>query len=201
MIGMLRGIVIEKQPPFILLEVNGVGYEIQAPMSTFYFLEQDMPQIALYIHSTIRDEAFVLYGFNSKKERELFRQLIKVNGVGPKLALTILSGMAANELVQAIMTDDVSSLVKLPGIGKKTAQRLCIELRDRFNSLDFSGDIQGMNALKNTPFTARGSFEDAVSALVALGYKFPDAKTMVTKVHTEKLAVEEVIRLALKGGA
>ena len=131
MIGRLRGIILEKQPPEILLEVSGVGYELQLPMTCFYELPSLGEEVILYTHFVVREDAQLLYGFNNRRERSLFRELLKANGVGPKLALAILSGMSANQVVSAIEREDISSLIKLPGVGKKTAERLVVEMKDR----------------------------------------------------------------------
>ena len=139
MIGRLRGIVLEKQPPEVLLEANGVGYEVHMPMTCFYELPDVGQEAIIFTHFVVREDAQLLYGFNNKQERALFRELIKVNGVGPKLALAILSGMSAQQFVTAIEREEVSTLVKLPGVGKKTAERLVVEMKDRFKGL--TGDL------------------------------------------------------------
>ena len=129
MIGRIRGILLEKQPPEVLIEASGVGYEVQMPMTSFYQLPDVGQEAVVYIHFVVREDAQLLFGFADKQERALFRELIKVNGVGPKLALTILSGMSAAQFIQCVSHDDVSGLVKLPGVGKKTAERLVVEMR------------------------------------------------------------------------
>lgn len=131
MIGRLRGIVIEKQPPEVLLEVGGIGYEVQMPMSCFYELPQVGQEAIIFTHFVVREDAQLLYGFNKKSERELFREVIKANGVGPKLGLAILSAMTASQFVRSVELEDVTTLVKIPGVGKKTAERLVVEMKDR----------------------------------------------------------------------
>ena len=195
MIGRLRGEIISKNPPQLLLDVNGVGYEIEASMSTFYQLPEAGQQAILYTHLTIRDDAHLLYGFYDLNERSLFRELIKVNGVGPKLALTILSGMETSQFVRAIVDNDPVSLTKMPGVGKKTAERLIIEMRDCLSDADISSHLPQV-----VPAVAQQNNmeQDAVGALVALGYKPQDASRMVSRVLDEASSSEELIRLALK---
>ncbi|HAD40257.1 MAG TPA: Holliday junction branch migration protein RuvA, partial [Plesiomonas shigelloides] len=135
MIGRLRGLVVEKQPPEVLLDVNGVGYEIQLPMTCFYDLPDIGQEAIIFTHFVVREDAQLLFGFNNKQERALFRELLKTNGVGPKLALAILSGMSAAQFVGAVEREDISTLVKLPGVGKKTAERLIVEMKDRFKGM------------------------------------------------------------------
>jgi holliday junction DNA helicase RuvA len=195
MIGRLRGILLEKRPPFLLLEVQGVGYEVEAPMSTFYALPEMGREITLYTHLIVRDDAHLLYAFASDKERRLFRSLIRVNGVGAKLGLVILSGIDAESFTRCIQEGDTVSLTRLPGVGKKTAERLIVEMRDRI--LEPIGDgvaerLPGMLARSQGPLT------EAVSALVALGYKPQEASRAVQRVDTEGLATEEIIRRALQ---
>ncbi|TYF42901.1 Holliday junction branch migration protein RuvA, partial [Enterobacter hormaechei] len=139
MIGRLRGIILEKQPPLVLLETAGVGYEVHMPMTCFYELPEAGQEAIVFTHFVVREDAQLLYGFNNKQERTLFKELIKTNGVGPKLALAILSGMSAQQFVNAVEREEVGALVKLPGIGKKTAERLIVEMKDRFKGLH--GDL------------------------------------------------------------
>ena len=139
MIGRLRGIILEKQPPLVLLETNGVGYEVQLPMTCFYELPDLGQEAIIFTQFIVREDAQLLYGFNDKQERALFRELIKVNGVGPKLALAILSGMSAQQFVSAVEKEEITALIKLPGVGKKTAERLVVEMKDRFKGLN--GDL------------------------------------------------------------
>jgi Holliday junction DNA helicase RuvA len=191
MIGTLRGIIREKLPPFLLLEVNGVGYEIQAPMITFYHLPDIEQSILLYTHLVIREDAHQLYGFHQQCDRDLFRELIKVNGVGPKLALSILSSIEPQQFIQAIVEQDCSGLVKVPGIGKKTAERLMIECRD------VVGKWQNHPAT-NMPITSNQNIQDAISALTTLGYKPNDAKRVVEKIYSAGVKAEDLIRQALQ---
>jgi holliday junction DNA helicase RuvA len=139
MIGRLRGEIVHKQPPFLLLEVNGVGYELESPLSTFYDLPGVGAQVSLYTHLLVREDAQVLYAFAGERERALFRALLKVSGIGAKMALAILSGMSVDEFARCVQTDNSAALVRLPGIGKKTAERLVIEMRDRLERLEFRG--------------------------------------------------------------
>lgn len=199
MIGWLQGKILEKQAPNLLLNVNGVGYEIQAPMTTFYALE-DRETVELYTHFVVREDAQLLYGFATRDERSLFRHLIKVNGVGPKLALAILSGMDVQRVVLCIQTDDVNSLVKIPGIGRKTAERLLIEMRDRLKDWYVDGTAMlaptTQDKLENN---SRFVVQEAESALIALGYKPQDAAKMINAVNTDDAqTAETLIRAALK---
>jgi Holliday junction DNA helicase RuvA len=198
-IGRLRGEIVIKQPPMLLLDVNGVGYEVEAPMSTFYNLPEQGKQVTLFTHLVVRDDAHILFGFHDESERLLFRTLLKVNGVGAKMALAILSGMSADEFAYCIQSDDTSALVRLPGIGKKTAERLIVEMRDRLDKLQ-AVSAATMPSSKATADVAASSspVADAVSALVALGYKPNDASRMVRNVDTTDLGSEEIIRTALQ---
>ena len=188
MIGQLRGTLLEKRPPQLLLDVNGVGYEIEAPMTVFYDLPEVGQPLTLHTHFVVREDAQLLYGFSSRYERELFRALIKVNGVGPKMGLAILSGIEADRLAQCIHD-------QVPGIGKKTAERLVIEMSDRLDKIDGApANLPGRVAI-NAPDDARS---DAVAALEALGYRNKDAAAAVGKVAEEGASSEQLIRLALK---
>lgn len=195
MIGFLSGVIRDKQPPQLLVEVQGVGYEIEAPMTTFYDLPEIGQPVKLFTHLSVREDAHTLYGFSKTSDRALFRNLIKVNGVGAKLALTILSGMDANNFAACVQAGDSAALVKLPGIGKKTAERLIIEMRDRITETSL-GPVT--TASGQTQVTAN-PVEEAVSALIALGYKAPDASSMVRGIDCQDLATEEIIRHALQG--
>jgi Holliday junction DNA helicase RuvA len=199
MIGLIRGIILEKQPPQLLLEVNNLGYEIDAPMSTFYRLPEIGEQVTLFTHFVVREDAHQLYGFYAKEERLLFRTLLKVNGVGPRLALTILSSINPDEFVQCVVNNDTASLVRIPGIGKKTAERLIIEMRDRLDDWQ-GGSVAG--SPKSFAATERGArhqvVQDAVSALIALGYKPQEASRAVSKVDDGILNSQEIIRQALR---
>ncbi|MGD8843451.1 MAG: Holliday junction branch migration protein RuvA [Gammaproteobacteria bacterium] len=195
MIGFLRGVLVEKQPPALLLDVQGVGYEIEAPMTTFYELPAVGEKVSLFTHLAVREDAHTLYGFSKASDRSLFRALIKVNGVGARLALTILSGMPAGDFAVCVQAGDTAALVKLPGVGKKTAERLVIEMRDKLT--DWEGSTAGGVALAARADVAN-PVEDAVSALMALGYKAPEASRLVRAVDTRGMSTEDVIRAALQ---
>lgn len=196
MIGHLRGQILEKQPPNLLLEVNGVGYELEAPMSTFYELPECGQQVELYTHLLVRDDAHKLYAFKQLTDRSLFRNLLKVNGVGAKMALVILSGMDSNAFAICIRSADADSLIRLPGVGRKTAERLILDMRDRLEK-DFVSDTtsKGKNG---ATFVRQNPIEEAVSALISLGYKPNEASRMVSKIEDQDQNSEEIIRLALK---
>jgi len=197
-IGRLTGQLLQKQPPELLIDVNGVGYEVSAPMTTFYALPELGEKVVLHTHMVVREDAQLLYGFANESERALFRILIKINGVGPKLALTILSGIAADEFVRCIHDNDAQALVRLPGIGKKTAERLIVELRDKLGSEENSENTAGTASLMSS-VNATSPISDAVSALIALGYKPNDASRIIRSIDTEGLNTEDIIRLALQG--
>ena len=194
MIGFLRGKLAFKAPPLLVLDVNGVGYEIEAPMTTFYNLPAMGSEVLLLTHLVVREDAQILFGFSTEADRSLFRILIKISGVGPKLALTILSGLSAEEFQRCIHNNDTQALVRLPGVGKKTAERLIIEMRDRLS--DF-GDSSVTSAGKAQP--AGNSKQEAISALISLGYKPLDAAKMVQNISAEDKGCEDIIRLALQG--
>lgn len=198
MIGRLRGKLIQKQPPQLLIDVQGVGYEVDAPMSTFYQLPEVGQDVTLHTHLVVREDAHMLYGFASENERSLFKSLIKINGVGAKLALTILSGMDANEFTRCVLDNDAAALVRLPGIGKKTAERLIIELRDRLkDDLPASNTTPVLSAV-DAAMPSSSPVGDAVSALIALGYKPQEASRMVRVVSSDGLDTEEIIRQSLQ---
>jgi Holliday junction DNA helicase RuvA len=200
MIGRLTGILLDKQPPQLLLDVNGVGYEVEAPMSTFYQLPAVGEKVTLHTHLIVREDAHVLCGFATPAERQLFRHLIKVNGVGAKLALTILSGISAGEFARCVQQKDATALTRLPGVGKKTAERLIIEMRDRLE--DFPIELLPTETADSVESSPTGSAErDALSALVALGYKPQEASRLLQHVDTKGLESEAIIRLALKAAA
>jgi Holliday junction DNA helicase RuvA len=197
MIGRLTGILLEKQPPQLLVDVNGVGYEVEAPMSTFYQLPAVGERVTLHTHLIVREDAHLLCGFATSLERQLFRHLIKVNSVGAKLALTILSGISASEFARCVQQKDTVTLTRLPGVGKKTAERLIIEMRDRLDDLPIELLPETTEAAATSVQT--GSAErDALSALVALGYKPQEASRLLQHVDTKGLESEAIIRLALK---
>ncbi|HSW70286.1 MAG TPA: Holliday junction branch migration protein RuvA [Gammaproteobacteria bacterium] len=199
MIGQIRGIILEKQPPQLLLEVNGIGYEIDAPMSTFYRLPETGQEITLKTHFVVREDAQHLYGFFSEEERLLFRTLLKVNGVGPRLALTILSSINPDEFAQCVMNNDTANLVRLPGVGKKTAERLIIEMRDKLSSWQPVPEILNFQNQNRNPLSGRSQIvQDAVSALIALGYKPQEASRAVSKADDGTQSSEDIIRRALR---
>ena len=195
MIGRLRGLLAWKQPPHLLIDANGVGYELEASLTTFQTLPELGAEVVLFTHLAVREDAHALYGFASTDERALFRNLIRVAGVGPRLALLILSGMSADAFVRCVRDGDALALTRLPGIGKKTAERLIIEMRDRIGELAL-GPATGAGA--KAPVAAASPTEDAVSALVALGYKLPEASRMVQAIEAEGLSSEALIRQALQ---
>jgi Holliday junction DNA helicase RuvA len=190
MIGRLRGIIAEKAPPLLLLDVNGVFYELFSPMTTFYDLPEVGNPITLHTHLVVREDAQLLYAFHQEQERKLFRSLIRVNGVGPKLALTILSGIEPDLFVQCIQNNDTSRLTCIPGIGKKTAERLIVETRDLLAKWETNPEY------KSTAISSQS--DDALAALAALGYKANDAKRAIERIDTQDKASEDIIRLALK---
>jgi Holliday junction DNA helicase RuvA len=197
MIGRLRGEVAQKQAPHLLLDVNGVGYELETPLSTFFNLPEAGQQVTLFTHLTVREDAHVLYAFATEAERALFRSLLKVSGVGAKMALGILSGMSADEFARCVESGDVASLVRLPGIGRKTAERLIVEMRDRLAKLSDQSGVT-MASVAGHPAPAQTAKSDALAALVALGYKSQDAERMVKAVETEAMDSEAMIRAALQ---
>ena len=196
MIGLLRGRILAKQPPQLLLDVNGVGYEVQAPMSTFYALPANEEPVTLYTHLMVRDDAHTLFGFFLQSDRELFRTLLKVNGVGGKMALAILSGMNSDEFAMTIHAGDVAGLTRLPGVGKKTAERLIMEMRDKLEQNEFAAASLPAGAGLAPAASPDG---DAVSALIALGYRPNDASKMVRAVLQDDMSTEDVIKAALQG--
>ncbi len=194
MIGFLRGRIISKQPPLLLVDVRGVGYELEAPMTTFYALPEVGNEVELLTHLVVRDDAHLLFGFASEAERGLFRALIKVNGVGARLALTILSGIEAAEFARCIQNNDAARLTALPGVGKKTAERLIVEMRDR---LEARPEVAATGAGPARD-PAGDPVADAVSALIALGYKPPEAGRLVRAVAGDNASAEVLIRQALR---
>lgn len=196
MIGRLKGSLLEKQAPRLLLDVRGVGYEIDAPMTTFYELPETGSEVILHIHFVVREDAQLLYGFLRETDRALFRALIRISGVGPKMALAILSGMSADECVRCVQNGDSAALTRIPGVGKKTAERLVVEMKDRVK--DWRSMALSSEFAKQAVIPASDVVRDAVSALVALGYKPQEASRMVSHVESEGLVSEEIIRLALR---
>jgi Holliday junction DNA helicase RuvA len=200
MIGRLRGVVISKQPPYLLIDVQGVGYEVQAPMSTFYKLPALGQETILHTHLSINENLHQLFGFAELRERSLFRTLIKVNGVGPKLGIGILSGMEADDIARCVRDNNVKALIKVPGIGQKTAERLVIELRDRLKDWDVApDDLLNLNERKIEQ-AENAAYAEAESALIALGYKPADAARMISAALKLNASAtrEELIRHALR---
>jgi Holliday junction DNA helicase RuvA len=189
MIGFLRGKIALKSPPLIVLDVNGVGYEIEAPMTVFYDLPEIGAEITLQTHLQVREDAHSLFGFTSESDKVMFKTLIKISGVGAKMALAILSGQTATQFQACIQNNDITALTKLPGVGKKTAERLVMELRDKLPKLENVPQIPSANNAR----------EEAISALCSLGYKPLDASRMVTAIQPEGKSCETIIRLALQG--
>lgn len=198
MISRLRGILIQKQPPWLLVDVGGVGYEVQAPMSTFYQLPELNSEVVLLTHLSIRDDAHVLYGFHRETERRLFRELIKINGVGPKLALSVLSAMDDETFTQCVNNGDTAMLTKISGVGKKTAERLLVEMRDKLGEHLSLDSTTGSLALTSNTTTVVSAVADAESALIALGYKSQEAARLVKLVAEPDADSETLIRKALK---
>jgi Holliday junction DNA helicase RuvA len=197
MIGRLRGELVYKQAPHLLIDVNGVGYELEAPLSTFFTLPETGQAVTLFTHLAVREDAHVLYAFATESERALFRSLLKVSGIGAKMALAILSGMSADEFSRCVEDEDVASLVRLPGIGRKTAQRLIVEMRDRLAKLgDLAPTVTPLQGVQRV--TRSGTTTDAVAALVALGYKPQEAGRMVKAVAEDEMDSEALIRAALQ---
>ena len=195
MIGHLKGKIISKSPPEVLLEVQGIGYEILCPMSTFYELDNLSEDVLLFTHLSIKEDAHTLFGFITKDEKNVFRELIRVNGVGPKVALAILSNLSVHSLVECISTEDADLLAKTPGIGKKTALKLIVELQDRLSKLNLVGSIANSSEIKQN---SNPNSKQAIEALQSLGFKVKEANRMVSKIEDQKLSTEQLIRLALQ---
>lgn len=197
MIGWIKGHILEKKAPELLLNVNGIGYEVQAPMSTFYTLPEQ-GEVELFTHFVVREDAQILFGFTTKAERKLFRAVIKVNGIGPKLGLTILSSIEPDRFVHCVHEQDVQALTKVPGIGKKTAERLLVEMKDKLDDwyIDVDAVLPGFQDSK----TNSSIMNEAESALIALGYKATEAHKMAMLASKEEGAdsAEALIRLALR---
>lgn len=196
MIGRLRGLLIEKRPPRLLVECHGVGYEVDAPMTTIWALPDLNVEVILHTHLVVREDAQSLYGFATLSERELFQSLLKVSGVGAKMALAVLSGMQVDEFVSAVQRGDATRLTALPGIGKKTAERLIVEMRDRVSDWASSGTV--VLSLPGAP-PPTDAVADAVSGLIALGYKPQEASRLVNAIDTEGKANDAIIREVLRG--
>lgn len=193
MIGFLRGKLTQKHPPALVVDVGGVGYELEAPMSTFYSLPAVGDEVRLYTHLVVREDAHLLYGFATESERRLFRDLLKVSGVGPKIGLALLSGMNVDAFLLCVEAQDVETLVRVPGIGRKTAERLLVEMRDRIRALG-----AGLPGAMPAPGAAGGAAAEAFAAMVALGYKPAEVTRLLKQVATEGSGTEDIIRDALK---
>lgn len=204
MIGRIRGMLVEKSPGQALVECAGLGYEVDIPFTTFYHLPEPGAEVTLHTHFAVREDAQSLYGFASRLDRDLFRLLIKVNGVGPKLAVGILSGLDAHQFIRCVEARDANSLVKLPGVGKKTAERLLIEMTDRIGQLEgqfipVSPSATGESAARSVaPTAGYAPRDEAEAALIALGYKPQEAARAISKVAEDGLSAENLIRLALR---
>jgi Holliday junction DNA helicase RuvA len=203
LIGRIRGILVEKVPGQALVECAGLGYEVDIPYTTFFHLPEPGDEVTLHTHFAVREDAQNLYGFASRLDRNLFRLLIKVNGVGPKLAVGILSGLDAQQFIRCVESRDLNSLVKLPGVGKKTAERLLIEMTDRIGQLEgqfvpASPETTGSGQVARAGSGAPVATEEAEAALIALGYKPQEAARAISKVAEEGMTSEALIRLALR---
>jgi len=200
MIGQIRGTLLEKPPGLALVEAGGLGYEVEIPYTTFFQLPEAGTEVRLFCHFVVREDAQSLFGFAARGERDLFRQLIRTSGVGPKLALTILSGLDAPQFIQAVETDDVDALVKIPGIGKKTATRLLMEMRDRIKQMAGSSSAPAAqaDAAGAVQAPAVRADEEAEAALIALGYRPQEAARAIAAVAEKHMDSETLIRLALK---
>lgn len=198
MIGRLRGVLIEKKAPSLVIDVNGVGYEVEAPMTTFYELPKVGEEVTIHTHLVVREDAHLLFGFIKETDRALFRSLIKVSGVGGKLALALLSGMPSHDFIKTVRSNDIASLTRIPGVGKKTAERLIIEMRDRLKELLPESQEAEEHVAVPDDGMPPDEIKDAVSALIALGFKPPEASRMVSGIDTKGLPSEEIIRQALQ---
>jgi Holliday junction DNA helicase RuvA len=198
MIGRLHGLLIWKQPPYLMIDIHGVSYELESSLGTFQNLPEVESEVMLFTHLVVREDSHTLYGFSSTEERSLFRNLIRATGIGPRLALLILSGMSIEMFCRCVRDGDTTPLVRLPGIGKKTAERLIIEMRDRIGNSGLkmsSVSVGGYKILRNEVTTLE---EDAISALLVLGYKLPEASRMVHDIDSAGMSSEEIIRHALQ---
>ncbi len=194
MIGFLRGMLAAKHPPQLIVDVNGVGYEIEAPMSTFYVLPAVGNEVKLVTHLHVREDAQILFGFSTEAERRLFRDLIRISGVGAKMALAILSGISIEGFVRCVQEEDTASLIKVPGVGKKTAERLIVEMRDRIEK----GAQVTPSGAKMTAEARPTAAAEAQNALVALGYRPAEAVRLLASVDTDGRSTEDIIRQALQ---
>lgn len=205
MIGRIRGVLAEKQAPDVLIDINGLGYDVQVPMSTIYQLPAVGQDVTLHTHLVVREDAQLLYGFYTLQERRMFRSLIKVSGVGPKMALAILSGMAVEEFVRTVRVNDIAGLTRMPGVGRKTAERLIVEMKDRLE--EWGDDLVAPDytgSLVDAPPTERQLSQEAEAALVALGYKPAEATRIIAKALKADPSLsssDELIRQALRSMA
>ena len=195
MIGQLKGQIISKNPPEVLLEVGGIGYELLCPMSTFYQLDNSSEDTLLYTHLSIKEDSHTLFGFISKDEKSMFRELIRVNGVGPKVALAILSHLSVSSLVDCIISEDADLLAKTPGIGKKTALKLIVELQDRLDKVEL---VNASTSTMGHKTSYNPNAKQALAALQSLGFKTKEANKMVSAIDDQTLSTEQLIRLALQ---
>ena len=195
MIGQLKGQIISKNPPEVLLEVGGIGYELLCPMSTFYQLDNSSEDTLLYTHLSIKEDSHTLFGFISKDEKSMFRELIRVNGVGPKVALAILSHLSVSSLVDCIIREDADLLAKTPGIGKKTALKLIVELQDRLDKVEL---VDASTSTMGHKTSYNPNAKQALAALQSLGFKTKEANKMVSTIDDQTLSTEQLIRLALQ---
>jgi Holliday junction DNA helicase RuvA len=198
MIGFLRGVLAHKAPPFLLIDVNGVGYELEVPMSTVFHLPDPGSRVELLTHLVVREDAQILFGFNTAEERGLFRSLLKVNGVGAKLALAILSGISVESFAQCVRNEDKATLVRLPGVGRKTAERLILDMRDRIETdlpVGENGATPPPAGVGSVPRT------EAFNALISLGYKPGETQKMLDAVSTDGVTTEDILRQVLRSVA
>jgi Holliday junction DNA helicase RuvA len=205
MIGFVRGVLAHKEPPWLLVDVNGVGYELEVPMSTLFCLPDIGVEVFLRTHLVMREDHQTLFGFATEDERRLFRSLIKVSGVGAKLALTILSGISVQGFIQCVQTDDKAALVKLPGIGRKTAERLIIDMRDRIDQMVSDAGrhsaVQSVNGAGGVSSGGSSPRTEAYNALVTLGYKHAEVQKMLERVSIDDQTTEDILRVVLKSVA
>ncbi len=197
MIGSLTGVLTAKRPPALMLNVHGVGYELEAPMTTFYELPKTGATVTLHTHLVVREDAQLLYGFTAVQQRDLFRNLLKVSGVGPRVALAVLSGLSSDDFLACIATEDAERLTRVPGIGRKTAQRLIVEMRDRITKQMEGVELPAV-PVAETGAGAANPVQDAMSALLALGYKPVEASRAIRGLDVDGLTSEEIIREALR---
>jgi Holliday junction DNA helicase RuvA len=196
MIGFVRGRLAHKEPPWLVIDVGGVGYEIEAPMSTIFRLPDVGDEVQLHTHLVVREDQQTLFGFSTDEERRLFRGLIKVSGVGAKLALTILSGISVDGFMQCVRHEDKATLVRLPGIGRKTAERLILDMRDRIDGVP--GGAGGEPVAPGQPSSSR---TDAINALVSLGYKPAEVQKMLDGIDTDGMQTEDILRSVLRAAS